>query len=80
MNCYGFRVTIWNGDSCKKVAVFCVVLYVLHWKRRIISKNIYTGMPQSMKLYMRKSIFIKQLYKMPRYAVRSYEVTDGFKT
>lgn len=60
MYCYGFGVTIWNGDSREEVAVTCVVLNLLYRERRIICEKADTRMPQSMNLYMRQIISVKK--------------------
>ena len=57
----------------EEVSVACIVLYLLHRKRRIIGEEADTGVPESVELDVRKPFCIEQLVEVRCYAVRSNE-------
>ena len=63
--------------SREEVTVTCVVLYLLHCKRRVIGKETDAGVSECMELDMWKIVLVKQLSKIMRYAVRSYKRSDS---
>ena len=61
----------------EEVSVTCVVLYLLHCKRRIIGEEADTGVPESVELDVRKMVLIKQLSKIMRYTIWCYKCSDS---
>ena len=58
--------------SCEEVAVTCVILYLLYRERCIIGEEADTGVPEFVKSYVRKFVFVEEFYEVMCYTVRRY--------
>ena len=56
----------------EEVAVTCVVLYLLYRERCIIGEETDTRMPEFVKSYVRKLVFVEEFYEVMCYTVRRY--------
>ena len=59
-------------ECSEEVAVACVVLYLFYRECGIIGEEADTGVPEFVKSYVRKFVFVEEFYEVMCYTVRRY--------
>ena len=76
MNCYGFRVTIWNGDSCTYVAMAQPFLNQLHLNS-VCKEQAGTTVPQVMESYLTQTVLAEHYREVIRHIVGTYQISHS---